>query len=575
MRRFNLPLCLLFALGAGCQNGQIFAPSDSDDDGADSPAGGSAPGGNPGGGGADDQPDWREPASCGDLDADRTPVRLLSRLEYNNTVADLVGDTSAPLDRSPSASQPGFDNDALALSVSPALLERYVEIADEVAARAVADRAATGLVPCDPAVDGDRACAEEVVRTFGLRAYRRPLDADEEAALLALWDLGAADGGFEAGLQLVVEAALQSPSFLYHVEAGEDPAHAGAAPLTGYELASRLSYFLWNTMPDQALFDAAARGDLATTDGIRAQVDRMLDDPRARGGVRHFHEQWLHLDLLDSATKAADRFPGFDAVRDDLREETLAFLDELVFGGGDVDGIFLSPFTMMNDPLAEFYGVAAPGTGETFTRVPLDGTTRAGLLTQGSLLAANAKSRRTSPIHRGLFVRTQILCQSLPAPPPGIPTLSDEDVGATERERLQQHREDPACSGCHELMDPIGFAFESYDAAGQWREIGEDGRPVDDSGEIVSTRDADGTLDGAIELSERLAGSREVRECVAEQWFRYALARAPGEHDACAMQQLMERFEASDWRLRDLIVEIALSDAFRFRRGEETGGECR
>lgn len=572
MRLTLITLVLLVTAVAGC-HGNIADPTGGGD--GSGPGSGSSGGRGGSGGGSGTTSSWRESdESCDAVDADHTPARLLTQTEYNNTVADLVGDETRPLDRSPSSVHGGFDNEAIGVSVSPALMERYVVLASEIAEGVVAGDP-SGVVPCD-LVSGDRACAERLVQDLGPRAYRRPLEAGEAEALLALYDVAAADGGFRAGVTTVIEAVLASPDFLYHVEVGEPGAEdAAITPLTGYEVASRLSYFLWNTMPDEALFDAAAAGELQTKEGILAHAERLLDDPRARRAIRNMHAQWLELDHLEEAMKDAALFPEWTPeLARDLREETLAFLDELVFEDGTVDGIFLSPFSMMNDRVAAFYGLPAPGTGDAFTRVSVDAEQRAGVLTQASFLAANAKTTRTSPIHRGAFVRRRILCQTLPSPPPGIPMLPDEVEGETERARLARHREDPTCAGCHQLMDPIGFTFEHYDAAGRWTNVGGDGNPVDASGEIVSSRDSDGPVDGALELSQQLAESQEVRECVTEQWFRYALARSPTSADGCSVREVLANGEATGWRLRDLIVAITQTDAFRMRRMGEVG-ECR
>lgn len=510
---------------------------------------------------------------CEERHADRTPLRLLSREEYNRTVADLFGDDSAPLEMDPASADVGYDNDALGLSISPEMLQHYQEVAEQVAQRAVAGGLET-LLPCDPAVDGEAECAAQAVRQLGSRVYRRPLEAEQAAALDEVYAMGAAGGGFAAGMQSAIEAMLLSPWFLYHVELGETPDDSGRVPLGDWEVASRLSYFLWNSLPDEELRAAAERGELSTAEQVEAQARRMMDDPRASRGIRHFHRQWLELDELEGATKDPELFPAFDAqLREDLQEETLAFVEEVVRTGGDVMSLFIAPYTMMNARVADFYGVSGP-SGEDFERVEL-GPTRAGLLTHASLMAANAKSARTSPIHRGLLVRTRFLCQPLPPPPPDIPSLPEANPSLNERERLAQHREDPSCSGCHQLMDPIGFAFEHYDADGSYREMDVDGSPIDASGEIRASRDADGIVDGAFELSALLADSEGVRECVARQWFRYAMGRNEDERDGCTMGDIMNDFEAGEYRIRELIVAIAKSEAFRFRDPATVGGECR
>lgn len=564
----GLVLCAMI----GCQ-GSIEDAKGVAGDGSGGAGGGSGagPGGTGGTGGGPGVIGDGE-ALCTEPQPDVTPMRLLSLVEYNRTVADLLGETSAPLTTSPRTNLVGFDNDALGLSVSPLLVEHYMEVAESVAARAVTRMAS--IVPCDPAAG--RACAEEFVRTFATRAFRRPISADEQTALIAVFDAGAATSGFAGGIELTLAAILQSPDFLYHVEVG-DPSGATSdrVPLTGYEVASRLSYFLWNTMPDQALFDAAASGALSTPEGVRAQAERMLEDPRARDAVRHFHAQWLGIEDLEQVTKDSTVFPAFTPeFAASLKEETLAFLEELTFGGGAVPEIFSASWTMLNSDLAAFYGVPGSATSASMSRVELDPSVRAGVLTHASVMATYAKGRRTSPVHRGLFVRTRILCQEMPAPPPDIPPLPDEEPGVNERERLARHRSDAACAGCHELMDPIGFSFEHYDADGSFRTTDVDGAPVDATGEIVGTWDSNGPVDDAVHLSQRLADSDQVRACVTKQWFRYALGRRETADDECVLEQLFTDASANEWRIRDLVVAITQTDAFRFRRIVATEGAC-
>ncbi|RLB47797.1 MAG: hypothetical protein DRJ42_24610, partial [Deltaproteobacteria bacterium] len=506
-----------------------------------------------------------QPLACdGEPEAAHVPMRLLTQTEYNRTVRDLFGDDTSPLQVSPSTGDVGFDNDALGLGITSELLETYADTARQIAERAAGDLGPRGLLSCDPTAVGDRACAVQLIGEFGTRAFRRPLGPEEEAGLIALYDDGATDGGFTGGMEQVIRAVLEAPDFLYHVEVGEDAPGDSMVPLTHWEIASRLSYFLWNTMPDAELFRAAEVGELGTAAEVRAQAERMLDDPRARASVDNFHTQWLGLRHLEGATKDPTLFPEFtEELRRDLRTETLRFTEHVTLEGGTVEEIFAPSYSMMNASVARYYGLDDAGLGEDFERVEVDPSRHAGILTHASIMAANAKTSRTSPVHRGVFVRTRILCQSLPAPPPGIPPLPDAVASQNERERLEEHRTNPACQGCHRLMDPVGLAFEHYDAAGQYREMDVDGSPIDATGELIETLDIDGPIDGALELSEQLANSEEVRECVTRQWFRYALARPETEADACSIEDVRQKFSDSGYQIRELLLAITESDAFR------------
>ena len=378
-------------------------------------------------------------------------------------------------------------------------------------------------------------------------------------------------GTFDEGIELATQGLLSSAPFLYRAEVGV-PDEDGRRRLDGWEMASRLSYFLWASAPDDALLDAAAAGELDTADGVRAQADRMLDDPRARRSVRHLHRQWLALDAIDGVSRDPEHFPGFDEeLQEDLKEETLAFVEELVFEEGRVSDLLDADFTMMNERTAAHYGVDGV-TGDEMRRVPVDPEQRAGLLTHAGILAARASYERTSPIRRGVYVRKRILCQQLPTPPTNIPELPEPEENETERERLSRHRSDPVCAGCHTLIDPLGFPFENYDAAGRYRTTDHDGEPVDASGEVTATVDADGPVEDAIELSRRLAQSQELEQCVVRQWFRYAVGRSSAG-DRCHVTQLRQQLGA-DFQLRDLVMAIVTSDPFRFRTGGETEAAC-
>ncbi len=498
-----------------------------------------------------------------------SPIRRLTRVEYDNTVRDLLGDETNPSrDFPPEEEALGFNNNAATLGVTQLLAEQYMVAAEGIAQRATEADKMNALLGCDPAAVGEEACVSEFVGRFGQRAWRRPLAADEVAQMVALYRAAREPYDFPTGVQVVVQALLQSPHFLYRVEFG-DPTAAGerVVPLAGHEMASRLSYFLWGTMPDETLFAAAAAGELGSREQVGAQARRMLEDPRARAAVRNFHTQWLKLDLVELASKDASIFDGFTpAVKSSLREETLAFLDNVIWeGDGSVDTLLTAPYTMMNATLAEYYGVTGP-TGDAFERVELDPSRYSGVLTQAGLMAALAKPNQTSPVLRGKFVREQLLCQILPPPPPDVDvTPPDLDPNLTTRERFAQHSEDPVCAGCHRLMDPIGFGFENFDGAGRFR-AEENGVAVDASGEILASDDANGTFNGVPGLAQQLAGSDQVRACMSTQWFRFAYGRIETGDDECTMEALSVQFAAGGYDIKALLVALTQTDAFLYRK---------
>ncbi len=498
-----------------------------------------------------------------------TDLRRLTASQYENSVRDLLGYTGdAAIGFSPDERVGPFHSN-FAAPISEVQVEQYMDAAEEIAAWSIEDTAA--LLPCDPTVMGEDECATAFIAEFAPRAYRRPLDAAELARLQEVYAGGKAQADFANGIRLVVQAALQSPWFLYHMEFGASGTNDGElVALTGHELASRLSYFVWNSMPDETLFAAAGAGELDTVEGLTAQVDRMLADPRARETISAFHLQWLGVDEIDGLEKNLDAFPGFSpALAAAMKAETAAFASHVVLDGdGLFDTLLTADFTLTEDPeLLAMYGVTLPPGHVAGEPVPLPPDRRMGLLTQASVLARHAHANQTSPVHRGRLVRENLLCQPLPPPPPEVDNVPPSpDPDATTRERFEQHRADPSCSGCHQLIDPIGFTFEHYDGMGAWRDL-EAGKAVDASGELIST-DVDGPIDGVIDLANKLAESDDVERCVTRQWFRFATGRNETAEDACANEALDTTFVESGGDVRVLIRDLVASDSFRFRRAE-------
>lgn len=496
-----------------------------------------------------------------------TAMRLLTGYEYDNTVRDLLGDETHPsLSFPPENQTTAFENNALDHRASKDLVRVYMDVAEAVATRAVSERL-TMLLPCDPLAVGEAECGRAFVDELLPRAFRRPVEPAEQAAFQGLFEASHAQHGFSEAVALVVQAVLQSPQFLYRVELVPDDAMPGdVLPVTGHEMASRLSYFLTASMPDDELRAAAADGGLATREEVEAQARRLLQTDAGRQTVREFHRQWLDLGGLTSVSKDPALFAGLpDTVGQDWRDSVERFAEHVFFdGGGTIDDLVSSDLAFLSPALAAQYdaGPADPQTGA----VSLPGE-RAGLLTQPGLMALLAYPDQSSPVARGVFVRERLLCQHLPPPPNDVVIEPpDPDPDATTRERFAQHTADPACAGCHVLIDPLGFGFEHYDAIGRFR-TEENGLPVDASGTLAGVADEAqaGDYDGAVELSQRLAASTDFRDCVTHQWTTFALGREPTEADACAMEEIRQTLTDEGGDLRELLVAIATSDAFRFR----------
>lgn len=518
------------------------------------------------------EPPAEEECAGDGIDPGPALIRRLTRAEYDRTVRDLLGDDSRPARGfAPEEEMLGFDNNAASLQVTPLHAEQFMEAAEALAARAVEDLEA--LLPCDPGEIGADACARQFVRAFGRRAWRRPLSDAEAERLTALFAVAAEsgdEGAFARGARMVIEALLQSPYFLYRIEIGEPvPDRPGLRKLDGFEIASRLSYLIWGSMPDDALLTAADAGELSTADQVAAQARRMMADPKARDGLLAFFDQWLRLDEVRAIDRDPMYFPDWRAGWRTLwYEETRRFLEHLLWSGEATLGDLLAAsYTFVNGPLAEFYGIEGV-EGPEWVKVALDPARRAGLLTQASVLALTSKPNTTSPVFRGLFVRDRLLCTPLPPPPADLVVVPpDPDPELTTRERYREHSQNEACAGCHRLIDPVGFGFEHFDALGRWRDT-ENGRPIDATGELLATLDADGPFDGAAELSRRLAASEHVQRCVTRQFFRFAFGRGETPADRCAIEALFRDYAESDQDFLVLVERLVRTDAFRYRRDD-------
>jgi Protein of unknown function (DUF1592)/Protein of unknown function (DUF1588)/Protein of unknown function (DUF1587)/Protein of unknown function (DUF1595)/Protein of unknown function (DUF1585) len=498
---------------------------------------------------------------CSGIKPGPSPIRRLIRSEYNNTIRDLLGDTTRPADGFVrEEEQGGFNNNAEALGVTPILAEQYMRASEGIAQRATEHL--DTLLPCSVTGTDEAECVRGFIQTFGEKAYRSPVEDDEVSQLYAVFVAGRVED-FRTGIELLLQTMLQSSRFLYRVEFGTGA--QPVVPLTSWEMASRLSYLFWNSMPDDELRLSAKADELRSKAQILAQATRLLADPRTHQAVANFHGQWLGLDGLDSITKSAAVYPAWsEDVRTAMRTETEMFLDDVMWNGpADLPTLLSAPYTFVNPPLAIFYGMKAP-SGDAFQRVELDPQQRSGLLTQGSLLSINAHSNQTSPVTRGKFIRQRLFCQDPPPPPPSVMAVApDLDPSLTTRQRFAAHATQASCAACHQLMDPIGLGFENYDGVGGYRTL-ENGLPVDASGSLFQT-DVDGPFNGVPALIDKLKESQEVRDCMVTEWFRFGYGRSETNDDACSLRSLEDQFDASGSNIKALLLALSQTDAFLYR----------
>lgn len=529
--------------------------------------------------------DTGETGEAGDGDGDGDGDALessrfprLSHVQWENTVRDLFH-----LDASTGFSslfigdpQSGkFDNQAVDMQVTQTLWSDYQRAAEQVADLVTGDPALLALIVPDdlPQDDADPSVrAKAWIEQFGARAYRRPLAPDEIEAHWQLFqqgvDLYEELDAFTAGVHLSIQAFLQSPYFVYRVEASSEVGEDGLIHLDGYELASKLSYSLWNSMPDDELFAAAAAGELDTTAGVLVQAARLLDDPRAHATIADFHAQLLDQDHYLDLFKSESVFPEFDAevMGPAMQQETQRFIDAVVFEDeGGLAELLTEPFTYVNGDLAWVYGLE--GTyGDEFVRVELDASQRSGLLTQLGFLAANAYAVDPDPIHRGVRTVRNLLCSALPPPPDNVPPLPPLMDGMTNRERVDAHTGAGTCGeGCHStIINPVGFAFEHFDAIGAWREL-DNGLPIDATGTSVLDNQQK-SYDGPVELGEVMAQSSQVHACYVGHLLAYAWSReADSSADFQLVAALSERSVAGELSIRDLLLELVGSQTFLTR----------
>lgn len=502
-------------------------------------------------------------------------MRRLTHSQYNNTIRDLLGDASRLADQFPPEDfVNGFRNQYMAQSTSPLLAESYSMAAEKLAKNAFLGGDSKNLIPCKPKKIDDAECRERFLSQFGRRAFRRPLSTVELARYSKLFRGEAlAKKDFLAGARIAVEVMLQSPNFLLRTENGLDP------ELRPYEIASQLSYFLWNSMPDETLLRAAESGELNTPEGVERQARRLLASAKAREAVDEFLAEWLRFDRLVGAVRDRRLYPQFGPeLTLAMMEETRRLASHLIWNNGNFMEFFSAGYSFLNSDLARLYKLPAPRLEYEKVLLPI-ASERAGVLGHASFLTITSKPAETSPTARGLFVREQFLCQEVPQPPPGVnsnlPPVTRERP-MTQRERLAVHLSNEACASCHSLIDPIGFGLEKFDAIGGRREKleltifparferGVEPKQValdlDTTGQVAGLPNA--AFSSPRELGMILAASPQCQQCIVRQLFRYMAGRHEGEADRRVIERAYDDFQRSGFRFQELMVSLVRSSVF-------------
>jgi hypothetical protein len=516
-----------------------------------------------GGGGSTSADGGATTAGDGGVIAQATPaalrLRRLTRAEYTNTLNDLLGNTTsygADLPADPVTN--GFDDDSDTLEVNQLFADEA-----RINAEAIAAAFDPNAIGCSPSA-GD-SCAQSFLQSFGQKALRRPLTQPEITAYTQLFDTVSAASDPTSGIHAIIEAMLQSPSFLYRTELGS-AATSGTVSLTPWEVASELSYLFWQTMPDGELLGHAQSGDIVQPSVVATQVSRLLADPRADRMLDSFADQWLGSNLLPEAEKDATLYPTFtSSVVTDMAGEVHTFFETSARDPkGTLASMLTAPYSYLTQNLAQFYGVplgSGPAVnGFTQTTMP---TTRGGLLTLGALLAIQATPQAGNPVRRGKLVRTQFFCQPVPPPPPGlagpIPPL---DPNTANEQTWEQHAANPACSPCHNLLDPIGFGFDQFDAVGRLLP-----GTIESSGQINSTPTSNGTFDGALDLQQKLAASADVQACFVTQWVRFGLGVNDSSASAAEVTRVLGTFANGAAGVQGVLQAITQAPYFYARTG--------
>jgi hypothetical protein len=530
----------------------------------------------------------------------RSPLRRLTTYEYNNTIRDLLGDMTNPGSALPAqvdSRENWFGNDADYQSVPDTLVEKYQSIAEGIAARATADSAALGrLHSCAGktlAASEEEPCARSIATAIAPKAFRRATTAADIDDLVGIYRSARAVSPtltFASGVAALLEAILQSPEFLYRVEVGA--AVAGNPMLkrvTGREMATRLSYLFWQTMPDAALFQAADAGMLNSNEQVLSQANKLVDDPRARATVAFFFDNFLPIPDLAGLARDSTQFPAWSpAIGSAMRQEVQKALQHEIFENteatamypaGSWPAVLTAPYTFVNKTLFDYYGASAFAAGSAvagadFVKVRLNTEQRLGLLTLGGIMAGGTTSNHTNAVLRGSFIVNKVMCMNIDLPAGFSPPEIDPYSGKTARERVAKHTQSDVCAGCHRIIDPLGLPFENYDAIGRYRssEVWKDpvsgmtyDTPIDATGSVPGVA---GTAQNGVELVRLLASAPSVQNCFASHWMHFAYGRSLSDADACNKSSLQSAFKSSGYNVKRLLLALTQTDAFLYRSAE-------
>jgi hypothetical protein len=489
-------------------------------------------------------------------------IRQLNSREYDNTVRDLLGTSQQPgltfLNDEPAFA---FDNDAGQQLVSPMQAGLYQQAAESLAAEAIASPNRAKVITCDLTVAGDT-CQRTIITTFGAKAYRRPLTAAEVTSYLALMAAARTAGATaDVAVRTAVEAFLQSPNFLFRPETEPNPTSLAPHPVGPYEMASRLSYLLYRSMPDQVLFDAAAAGKLAAPADVLAQLTRMLADPKSTF-AQDFSTQWIGARSLEIIQFDVTVFPKFTpALAASMKSELTSFFDDFIKENLPVNQLLTANFSYIDNNLATHYGLPAVGTGGV-KKTTLTSTQRGGLFTMAGPLAVTSYMTRTSLVKRGAWIMSEFLCQDPPPPPNDVPPLPTDMVMGTQRQILEMHRAAPSCAGCHLIMDNLGIALENYDGIGAWRTTDSNGAPIDANGVLGTNK-----FNGGKELSTVIAADPRFAPCVSRKMLGYALGRIPQPSDEPYVSDIAAVASNGPPGVRDILTRLVASDPFNMTHG--------
>jgi hypothetical protein len=594
--------------GSGGNGSGGNGSSGSNGSGGNGSSGSNGSGGGSGSGGGVVQPEtsgltlFTESADCSSVKVGSSPVRRISRVEYNNMVHDLGVDPNNTQPASQFVTEQkidtgkagNFNTNAYATISGTLMNQQYLEAAESLAAATVGStNALSAILPSSGCGTKNAACASAFISSWANRAFRGQLDSDETTALTTLYTTVSGQFDFATGIQAVIEAVLTSPRFLFVLEFGQSGGSGSAVPLAPMELATRLALYLWRSIPDQTLIDAANNGNLTTASQVATQATRMLADAKAKGALADFADQWLDIENMNAVTKDTQFTKWTASVAADLHTESLTTFTQSVLGNASFSSLLTSGSSYINGNLASFYGLTGSPSFTSPTTVNTSANPRTGILTQGSVLAAHSHTSLMSPTKRGRMIRQQILCEEVPDPPASVggmpipPPPTNITSGTTRDAYLQHVSPNTQCNDCHQYMDWIGFGFDNYDATGAYitYEVSKDSsgntkqNPVDSSGKVLPYPNNPNDLSissfsGTNDLITQLSQSAQVNQCFALEELRYALLRAESDADACSAQQIYQAFAASNFDLKALIGAVVSSNSFMYRTPVAPGGAC-